>query len=101
MINIFFFLCRLSSRVEIIVNVVDINDNSPRFEQKQYSASILENVSIGMDILEANAVDYDMGNNGRLRFTILSGDPRGNVSEKNIFKNFSPLFYGEINLENF
>ena len=71
------FPFRLSSRVEIIVNVVDINDNSPRFEQKQYSASILENVSIGMDILEANAVDYDMGNNGRLRFTILSGDPRG------------------------
>ena len=60
-----------------MVNVVDINDNSPRFEQKQYSASILENVSIGMDILEANAVDNDIGNNGRLRFTILSGDPRG------------------------
>ena len=93
MINIFFFLCRLSSRVEIIVNVVDINDNSPRFEQKQYSASILENVSIGMDILEANAVDYDMGNNGRLRFTILSGDPRGNVSKKYIFHHY---FIGKL-----
>ena len=67
------------------MNVVDINDNSPRFEQKQYSASILENVSIGMDVLEANAVDYDMGNNGRLRFTILSGDPRGDfeINEAN------------------
>ena len=64
---------------------MDINDNSPRFEQKQYSASILENVSIGMDILEANAVDYDMGNNGRLRFTILSGDPRGKLS---IFRHY-------------
>ena len=81
---------------------MDINDNSPRFEQKQYSASILENVSIGMDILEANAVDYDMGNNGRLRFTILSGDPRGNFSGKHIFFfNFSPLFYGRINLKIF
>ena len=38
-----------------------------------------------MDILEANAVDYDMGNNGRLRFTILSGDPRGNFYERSIF----------------
>ena len=73
-----------------MVNVVDINDNSPRFEQKQYSASILENVSIGMDILEANAVDNDIGNNGRLRFTILSGDPRGdfeiNEANNNFFK---------------
>ena len=65
--------------------MVDINDNTPRFEQKQYSASILENVSIGMDILEANAVDKDVGNNGRLRFTILSGDPRGDfeINEAN------------------
>ena len=67
----------MSSRVEITVNVVDINDNPPRFEQKQYSASILENVSIGMDVLETKAYDLDTGNNGRLRFTILSGDPRG------------------------
>ena len=76
---------------------MDINDNSPRFEQKQYSASILENVSIGMDILEANAVDYDMGNNGRLRFTILSGDPRGKFSEKDIFFSiFHPYFWGKL-----
>ena len=62
----------------------------------------MENVSIGMDILEANAVDYDMGNNGRLRFTILSGDPRGNFSEKDIyfFQFFAPIF-GEINLNFF
>ena len=98
-IFIYLFLRRLSSRVEIIVNVVDINDNSPRFEQKQYSASILENVSIGMDILEANAVDYDMGNNGRLRFTILSGDPRGKFFEKDIhifFSIFRPYFLGKF-----
>ena len=64
---------------------MDINDNPPTFEQKQYSASILENVSIGMDILEASAFDLDVGNNGKLRFTIVSGDPRGDfeINEAN------------------
>ena len=58
---------RLSSRVEITINVVDMNDNVPTFEQKQYSASVLENASIGMDILQAAAFDLDVGENGRLR----------------------------------
>jgi protocadherin Fat 4 len=68
---------RLSSRVEIIVNVVDMNDNPPRFEQKQYSASVLENASIGMDILDTQAFDLDVGDNGRLRYSIIAGDQRG------------------------
>lgn len=72
-----FFSYRLSSRVEITIDVVDINDNPPRFEQKQYSASVLENASIGMDILQTSAYDLDVGNNGKLRFTIISGDPNG------------------------
>ena len=60
--------------------MMDLNDNPPRFEQKQYSASILENVSIGMDILEASAYDLDHGDNARLKFTVLSGDPRGDFA---------------------
>jgi protocadherin Fat 4 len=33
-----------------------------------------------MDLLHASAVDRDVGENGRLRFTILSGDSRGDFA---------------------
>ncbi len=33
-----------------------------------------------MDLLHASAVDRDVGENGRLRYTILSGDNRGDFA---------------------
>lgn len=41
-----------STHIEIYVNVLDENDNSPVFDPKQYSASIAENASIGASVLQ-------------------------------------------------
>ena len=68
---------RLSSKVEVVVNVIDMNDNAPEFLQKKYSANVNENASLGMDILETSAKDLDLGDNGNLRYSIISGDRRG------------------------
>ena len=68
----------LSSKVEVVVNVVDMNDNAPEFLQKHYSASVLENASLGMDLnIQTGAEDRDLDENGRLRYSIISGDRRG------------------------
>ena len=71
---------RLSSKVEVIVNVMDTNDNAPAFQQKHYSASVLENASVGMDLIETKADDMDSGENGKLRYSIISGDKRGDFA---------------------
>lgn len=44
-----------STRTSLIVNVVDINDNSPVFDPKQYSASVPENASIGASVLQVTS----------------------------------------------
>ena len=58
---------RLSSKVEVVVNVLDVNDNPPRFGQRHYGASVLENASVGLDLIVAQATDIDQGDNGKLR----------------------------------
>ncbi|CAH2015699.1 unnamed protein product [Acanthoscelides obtectus] len=63
-----------STQAKIFVRVLDENDNSPVFDPKQYSASISENASIGASVLQVSATDIDDGFNGRVRYSIISGD---------------------------
>lgn len=44
----------LSSSMNLTVNVLDVNDNSPVFDPRQYSASIAENSSIGASVLQVS-----------------------------------------------
>lgn len=63
-----------STKTQIFVKILDENDNSPVFDPKQYSASIAENASIGAMVLHVSATDIDEGSNGRVRYSISSGD---------------------------
>ncbi|CAH1977280.1 unnamed protein product [Acanthoscelides obtectus] len=63
-----------STQAKIFVRVLDENDNSPVFDPKLYSASISENASIGASVLQVSATDIDDGFNGRVRYSIISGD---------------------------
>lgn len=58
----------------IHLRVADENDNFPIFDPKQYSASVPENASIGLSVLQVSATDADEGLNGRVRYTIVAGD---------------------------
>ncbi|VEN50001.1 unnamed protein product, partial [Callosobruchus maculatus] len=62
------------TQAKIFVKVLDENDNSPVFDPKQYSASISENASIGASVLQVSATDTDDESNGRVRYSIVSGD---------------------------
>ena len=63
-----------SQSLDILVRVMDENDNSPLFDPKLYSASISENATIGLSVLQVSATDLDDGLNGRVRYTIVGGD---------------------------
>ncbi|KAK2116797.1 Protocadherin beta-11 [Saguinus oedipus] len=51
------------------VMVVDVNDNSPEFEQAFYEVEILENSILGSLVVTVSAWDLDSGTNGELSYT--------------------------------
>ncbi|UYV64338.1 FAT4 [Cordylochernes scorpioides] len=64
-----------SSSVNIVINVLDQNDNTPSFHPRQYSVSVSENASIGLSIAQVSATDKDEDINGQIRYSIVAGDP--------------------------
>ncbi|KAG8454113.1 hypothetical protein GDO86_000669 [Hymenochirus boettgeri] len=65
----------LSSTVEVIVVVLDINDNAPHFLQRHLKVEISENILTGTDLIQVIATDADEGPNGMVRYTIVDGNP--------------------------
>lgn len=66
----------LSSTVSVTVNVLDENDNAPKFSLPFYEASVLENTAINTNILRVTATDPDDGTNGLVTFSIVSGNTK-------------------------
>ncbi|XP_037925112.1 cadherin-related tumor suppressor [Hermetia illucens] len=64
----------LSTTLTVYCNVLDLNDNAPIFDPMSYSNEIFENVSIGTSVVTVSATDIDSGDNGRIEYSITSGD---------------------------
>ncbi|XP_070819428.1 protocadherin alpha-3-like [Chaetodon trifascialis] len=58
-----------SGAIEIIVDVLDVNDNSPVFTQELYSATLKENVPVGTVVIQVNATDLDQGANSEVIYS--------------------------------
>ncbi|XP_073342596.1 protocadherin alpha-8-like [Pagrus major] len=58
-----------SGAIEIIVDVLDVNDNSPVFNKELYSATLRENVPVGTVVIQVNATDLDQGANGEIIYS--------------------------------
>ncbi|XP_070819425.1 protocadherin alpha-8-like [Chaetodon trifascialis] len=59
-----------SGTAEITVDVLDINDNMPVFNEETYSVFLEENAPIGTTILKVNASDLDEGSNGEIIYAL-------------------------------
>lgn len=59
----------------LTVNVLDDNDNAPKFEDQPNTLRVLENVTVGSEIGQCSATDKDSGENGRITFSIDSQTP--------------------------
>ncbi|XP_067374292.1 protocadherin alpha-3-like isoform X33 [Channa argus] len=55
--------------LQIKVNVLDVNDNSPIFSSSLYKVQVLENANIGTHLLTLTATDLDHGVNGQLIYS--------------------------------
>ena len=60
-----------SNTTHVIVTVVDVNDNAPRFPTNLYPVSVREDVRIGSQIALLTAFDADGGENKRITYSII------------------------------
>ncbi|XP_047424547.1 cadherin-7 isoform X2 [Mugil cephalus] len=70
---------------EFIIKVQDINDNVPQFQNEPYVSSIPEMCPIGTTVAQVTATDADdpvFGNNAKLIYSILQGEPYFSVQPK-------------------
>lgn len=65
----------LSATASVVVKVTDVNDNAPIFTTQRYEASVLENATIGMNVIVVNATDKDEGRDGVVTYHIAKQDP--------------------------
>ncbi|XP_078601386.1 protocadherin Fat 1-like isoform X2 [Branchiostoma floridae x Branchiostoma japonicum] len=66
----------------ITINVMDANDNKPRFSQDKYEETVDENIDIGSTILQVYASDPDSGSAGAVRYSLLTGTEKFSINEK-------------------
>ena len=61
------------SFAHVKIQVIDANDNVPRFEPSTKNVSISEDSSVGYSVIQVSAFDPDSDLNGKITYSMLSG----------------------------
>ncbi|XP_033489041.2 protocadherin alpha-8-like isoform X4 [Epinephelus lanceolatus] len=80
--------------LNIHVNVLDVNDNTPSFSKTLYKARVNENATAGSLVIQLSATDLDEGDNGRVTYSFVK---RGNFNPADVF--FINAETGEITVK--
>ena len=67
----------LTGTTQVQVNVLDINEYTPQFDQESYSRALNENTPVMTSILQVSAYDLDFGENATILFSIITGNELG------------------------
>ena len=59
---------------KVTISIQDANDNNPVINPHPTSISVFENTTIGSTLMEFSAIDLDSGDNGRIMYSIISGN---------------------------
>ncbi|XP_006741893.1 protocadherin Fat 1 [Leptonychotes weddellii] len=71
---------RLTATGTVVVSVLDINDNPPVFEYREYGAAVSEDILIGTEVLQVYAASRDIEANAEITYSIISGNEHGKFS---------------------
>ncbi|KAM8879066.1 protocadherin Fat 1a isoform 5-T7 [Spinachia spinachia] len=71
---------RLSSLCQVLISILDINDNPPVFEHREYTATVPEDVAAGSQLLRVQAASRDTEAGGEISYGIISGNEHGMFS---------------------
>ena len=69
----------LTDYARLLVTVLDHNDHAPLFATAQYNVTVDDTTAVGAEIAVLTALDRDQGDNGRLVYSIVSGEGEGIV----------------------
>uniref|UniRef100_A0AAY5L760 Cadherin domain-containing protein n=1 Tax=Esox lucius TaxID=8010 RepID=A0AAY5L760_ESOLU len=58
-----------SGTLQVIINVIDVNDNTPIFSSSLYKVLVSEDVASGTKMITLNATDIDEGINGEIEYS--------------------------------
>ncbi|XP_053541473.1 protocadherin alpha-2 isoform X3 [Ictalurus punctatus] len=58
----------------IVINVVDVNDNTPTFSKQLYKVRVSENTPTGTTLIKLAATDLDEGVNGEIVYSLIERD---------------------------
>ncbi|CAI4227916.1 unnamed protein product [Auanema sp. JU1783] len=64
----------VSSSTTVIIDVLDVQDNSPVFERDSYFSDIREDAPMGTTVLSVFARDLDIGENGEVEYSLGDGE---------------------------
>nr|XP_012604410.1 protocadherin beta-8 [Microcebus murinus] len=59
-----------SGTAQVYIEVVDVNDNAPEFEQPFYRVQVPEDSPIGFLVVTVSATDVDIGINGEISYSL-------------------------------
>ncbi|XP_051939687.1 protocadherin Fat 1a isoform X1 [Hippocampus zosterae] len=71
---------RLWATCRVLVSVLDINDNPPVFERREYAAAVPEDAAVGGQVLRVQAASRDVEAGGEIAYSIVSGNEHGAFS---------------------
>ncbi|XP_061581261.1 protocadherin alpha-2-like isoform X14 [Cololabis saira] len=71
-----------SGTLQLTVNVIDVNDNTPVFTNSLYKVRVVENSAPGAVVVRLNATDLDEGINSKILYFFTK---RGNIDPSIIF----------------
>uniref|UniRef100_A0A3B4WAV7 Cadherin domain-containing protein n=1 Tax=Seriola lalandi dorsalis TaxID=1841481 RepID=A0A3B4WAV7_SERLL len=71
-----------SGTLQLTVNVIDVNDNTPTFSKSLYKVRAKENAIPATLVMKLNATDLDEGMNSKILYSFIK---RGNIDPSNIF----------------
>ncbi|XP_037996728.1 cadherin-23 [Motacilla alba alba] len=67
---------RATSSATVFVNLLDLNDNDPTFQNLPFVAEIAEGLPAGSSVFQVVAIDLDEGPNGQVSYRMQVGMPR-------------------------
>ena len=59
-----------SNTTQVIINLDDVNDHSPKFYSQYFQEAVAENVPVGFSIVRIQAYDSDEGENARISYAL-------------------------------
>ncbi|XP_041511345.1 cadherin-23 isoform X1 [Microtus oregoni] len=63
-----------AAEIPVYLEIVDINDNNPIFDQPSYQEAVFEDVAVGTVILRVTASDADSGNFALIEYSLGDGE---------------------------